>query len=63
MKLSTPFHLVAIRDMGLTLGEIFNFEALAAHCQEDGVYEFMFSGTPLPITGGVGSPLNPIAIK
>jgi len=63
LKLSTPFHLVAIRDMGLTLGEIFNFEALAASCQQDGIYEFMFSGTPLPITGGVGSPLNPIAIK
>ena len=29
----------------------------------DGVYEFFFCAPPLPITGGCGSPLNPIAIK
>ncbi len=30
---------------------------------DDGVYEFFFCAPPLPITGGCGSPLNPIAIK
>src|SRR5256885_2462 len=29
----------------------------------DGVYEFMLSAAPLPITGAVGSPLNALAIK
>jgi hypothetical protein len=49
--------------MGLTLGEIFDFEALATDCAGDGVYEFLFSAPPLPITRAVGSPINPIAVK
>jgi hypothetical protein len=49
--------------MGLTMGEIFNVKALADDCAEDGVYEFLFSGPPIPITGGCGSPINPQAIK
>lgn len=58
-----PLHCVLIRDLGLTLGEIFQFEELAADCREDGVYECLFVGAPLRVTGGVGSPLNPLAIK
>jgi hypothetical protein len=27
------------------------------------VYEFFFTAPPLPITGAVGSPINPLAIK
>ncbi len=56
-------HMVLIRDMGLTLGEILDLEALAADCAEDGVYEFFFCAPPLMVTGGVGSPINPLAIK
>jgi kynurenine formamidase len=56
-------HLVLIRDMGMTLGELFDLEALAADCASDGVYEFFFCASPLPVTGGVGSPVNPLAIK
>ena len=29
----------------------------------DKIYEFMFVGPALPITGAVGSPVNPLAIK
>jgi kynurenine formamidase len=58
-----PVHQVAIRDIGLTVGEMFNFEDLAADCEQDGVWEFMFSGTGLKITGSVGSPVTPMAIK
>jgi hypothetical protein len=49
--------------MGLLIGEIFDLEALAADCARDGVYEFLFAAPPLPITGAVGSPINPLAIK
>ena len=49
--------------MGLLVGEIFALEELAADCALDGVYEFLFSAVPLPITGAVGSPVNPIAVK
>lgn len=56
-------HMVLIRDMGLTLGEILDFEELAADCAADGVYEFFFCAPPLKVTQGVGSPINPLAIK
>jgi hypothetical protein len=49
--------------MGLTVGEIFHLNELAADCAKDGVYEFLFVAPALPITGAVGSPVNPLAIK
>jgi kynurenine formamidase len=58
-----PLHIVALVYMGLHLGEIFDLEELAADCARDGTYEFLFVGPPLPITGAVGSPVNPVAIK
>jgi kynurenine formamidase len=56
-------HMVLIRDMGMTLGEILDFEELAADCAADGVWEFFFCAPPLKVTRGVGSPINPLAIK
>jgi hypothetical protein len=58
-----PFHMLALRDMGLLLGELFDFERLAEDCAADGVYECMFVASPLNIPGAVGSPLNPLAVK
>lgn len=58
-----PLHGALIRDLGMTLGEMFDLEPLADDCAQDGVYEFLFVGQPLRITGAVGSPLNPLAIK
>ena len=58
-----PLHIILIVHMGLLVGEIFDLEALADDCAEDGTYEFLFTAPPLPITGGVGSPVNPLAIK
>jgi kynurenine formamidase len=56
-------HMVLIRDMGMTLGEILDFEELAADCAADGVWEFFFCAPPLKVTRGVGSPINPLAMK
>jgi kynurenine formamidase len=56
-------HMVLIRDMGVTLGEILDFEELAADCAADSVWEFFFCAPPLKVTRGVGSPINPLAIK
>ena len=58
-----PFHQAAIRDLGLTIGEIFDFEKLAADCKQDGRYTCFFVAPPLRVSGAVGSPLNPLAIK
>ena len=58
-----PLHMISLRNTGLLLGEIFQLDALARACAEDGRYEFLFTAPPLPITGAVGSPINPLAIK
>lgn len=60
---SQPWHWVVIPMIGITMGEIFYLKDLAADCAADRVYEFLFCGPPLPITGAVGSPINPMAIK
>jgi len=62
-QLILPLHMLCIRDMGLTLGEMFDLEALAADCARDGAWTFLFTAPPLPVTGGVGSPINPLAVK
>jgi kynurenine formamidase len=56
-------HMVLIRDMGMTLGEILDFEELAADCAADGVWEFFFTAPVLKFSKAVGSPINPLAIK
>jgi kynurenine formamidase len=61
--LPLPVHALCIRDMGLTLGEMFVLDALAEDCARDGVWQFLFSASPLRVTGGIGSPLNPLAVK
>jgi kynurenine formamidase len=61
--LAIPLHQLALRDMGLPLGETFNLEALAADCATDGVYECFLVAPALNITGAVGSPVNPLAMK
>jgi len=58
-----PFHIAAIVYMGLMLGEIFDLEELSSACAADGRYTFFFGGLPLPITGAVGSPVNPMAVR
>ncbi len=62
-EMRQPLHRVAIPYMGLLLGEIFYLDDLAADCATDGVWEFLFAGPPLPFTNGVGSPVNPVAVK
>lgn len=58
-----PLHLLTLRDMGMMLGEFWFLDDLAADCAADGVYEFQLVAPPLRITGAVGSPVNPIAVK
>jgi kynurenine formamidase len=58
-----PLHQVAIPHIGLFLGEMWDLDALAADCAADGVWEFFLTAAPLPVTGAVGAPVNPIAVK
>lgn len=58
-----PVHLLGIRDMGMPFGEMFDLEALAEDCERDGQWDFWLSAPPLPVKGGIGSPVNPVAVK
>ncbi len=53
-----PVHQRLIRDYGISLLEGMALTAFA----ELGIYEFLFVAAPLPILGGTGSPLTPLAI-
>lgn len=57
-----PVHAVAIVYMGLFLGEIFVLERLAAMCSNRKQYAFLLVAAPLPFSGAVGAPVNPLAI-
>ena len=59
----SPFHICAIPNMGLTLGEIFFLDELAEDCAADGRWEFLLVAPPLPVVRGVGTPINPYALK
>ena len=57
-----PLHQVVIPNTGLLVGEMWDLDALGADCAAHRVYEFFLTAAPLPFTGAVGSPLNPIAV-
>ena len=58
-----PVHLLHLRDMGLTQGQNFDLEALAARCADDGRYAMLLVANPEPFTGAVGAPTAPVAIS
>lgn len=53
-----PVHQLLIRDFGIPLLEGLVLAPLASA----GVGAFLFMAAPLPITGGTGSPLTPVAV-
>jgi kynurenine formamidase len=57
-----PVHELALVYMGMILGETFELDALAAACAAACRWDFFFAAAPLPIRGGVGGPVNPIAV-
>lgn len=57
-----PLHQVVIPHMGLTIGEMWDLDTLAERCAASSRYEFLLVAAPLPVTGAVGAPVNPIAL-
>ena len=57
-----PIHVLALNALGVHLLDYLQFEDVAPRCEAAGRWEFLFVAAPLRITGGTGSPLNPIAI-
>lgn len=58
-----PLHQVAIPHIGLFIGEMWDLDALADACAADGHYDFFLTAAPLRITGAVGAPVNPVAVR
>jgi kynurenine formamidase len=58
-----PVHMIQLRDIGLAQGQNWDLDALAADCANDGQFDFLLVAPPLPLTGAVGAPVVPVAIK
>lgn len=55
-------HRILIPLLGMTIGELWDLDALADACHARRRYAAFVSAQPLNITGGVGSPANAIAL-
>lgn len=58
-----PLHQVAIPHIGLFIGEMWDLDALAEACADDGHHDFFLTAAPLKVTGAVGAPVNPVAVR
>jgi kynurenine formamidase len=57
-----PIHVLALNAMGVHLLDYLQFEDLRAVCERTRRWEFLFVAAPLRVSGGTGSPLNPLAV-
>jgi kynurenine formamidase len=60
--MSMPIHEITIPHMGMPLLDNADLDAVARVCAELERWEFMLVVGVLPIRGGTGSPVNPIAV-
>ncbi len=56
-----PIHQLTIVAMGVRLFDNLDLESLAAEAARQNRWEFLLTAAPIPVEGGVGSPMNPIA--
>jgi kynurenine formamidase len=56
-----PVHQLAIIAMGMPIFDNLDLEAVSAEANKRQRWEFLVSAAPLAVTGGTGSPFNPIA--
>lgn len=58
-----PVHVLHLVDMGLTQGQNWVLDPLSDACAADGRFTFLLDATPLPLIHGLGSPLQPVALR
>jgi kynurenine formamidase len=61
-RFPVPLHQIGCVAMGLVLLDTPLVEELARHCADQDRFEFLLTCAPLPIPGGTGSPVNPLAV-
>jgi len=59
--ISHPIHLLTLNAMGIHIFDNCDLEALGETCDRLKRWDFLISAAPIPVEGGTGSPLNPIA--
>ena len=59
--ISSPIHQLVLVGLGMPLLDNLELENLATMAASLNRWEFLFVAAPLPIPGGTGSPINPIA--
>jgi kynurenine formamidase len=57
-----PVHQVVLVAMGTPIFDNFDLEALSDAAAKRSRWTFLITAAPLPVPGGTGSPLNPIAV-
>jgi kynurenine formamidase len=57
-----PVHVLAVNALGVHLLDYLQFEDLVPLCETLGRWSFLCMIAPLRLTGGTGSPVNPIAV-
>jgi kynurenine formamidase len=57
-----PIHQAALNWMGVNIVENMDLERMVETARRLKRYEFLITFAPLPVEGGTGSPLNPLAI-
>jgi len=56
-----PVHLLLLHAMGCHIFDNCDLEDLGSTCEKFSRWEFLLTAAPIPVRGGTGSPLNPIA--
>ena len=59
--MALPIHQLALVAMGVNIFDNCDLEALSEAAAKRKRWDFLLTAAPIPLTGGTGSPLNPIA--
>jgi hypothetical protein len=61
-NVATPWHVLALTRMGISLVDAADLEELARHCAGAGKYAFLAVVPVLPLARATASPVNPLAV-
>jgi len=57
-----PIHVAVLNWMGINIVENLDLERAVVQARRSRQYEFLVTFAPLPVEGGTGSPVNPLAV-
>ena len=60
---NSVLHGALMRNLGIAFTEMLWLEDLAADCDADSRWTFLYAGAPLQVFGASGAPTNPLAIR